>query len=172
MTSSEWLSVIVLAAATAFAPGCKKGDATTESTAQSAAPKGATLPSFNVPFKGNYKRTAKVAYKNGQRIRTSTSEGFGTLSIEAGRVVFHVEYPEGARTAHVTETYRFAESDIRAIPEGYDVPLVFVNMDSDTKNYNPDSKVPKLEARKQAGGWEIGFLFQDTGGVQVGMEFH
>lgn len=50
--------------------------------------------------------------------------------------------------------------------------LTFVNMDSDTTHYNPDSKDVKIEARKQAGGYEMGFLYRDTGGVQAGMEFH
>jgi len=54
---------------------------------------------------------------------------------------------------------------------GYNVPLVFQKMDSDTKGYSPDSKDPKIEIRREGSGWEIGFLYRDTNGVQGGIEF-
>lgn len=167
-------SLLVLAA-------CGKkggGDAAPESASaappatQAATTKPAAPASFDVPFKGTYKKTAKVAFKNGQRFRTSTNQGTATMTIEAGKVTYHLEYQDGSKTAHVTETYSFTQADVRTIPEGFDVNITFVNMDADTKSYNPDSKNTKIEARKQgANAWEIGFLYQDTGGVQAGMEF-
>lgn len=128
-------------------------------------------PAFDVPFKGTYSRTAKVTYKNNQRVRLGNAAGTASVTLEAGKVTYAQTYPDGARTAHVTETYTFAQSDMRPVAGGYDVPLAFRNMDSDTKRYSPDSKDPKLEARKQGSGWEIGFLYRDLNGVNGGIEF-
>jgi hypothetical protein len=115
--------------------------------------------------------TAKVAFKNGQRFRTDTGQGKATLTIEPGKVTYHVEYPHKGASAYATEIYSFAQSDMATVSDGVDVKLTFVSLDSNDKGFNPDSKDPKIEARKQAGGYEIGFLYRDTGGVQGGIEF-
>jgi hypothetical protein len=84
-----------------------------------------------------------------------------------------VEYTSGSgASAHVTELYSFAQSDVHTVSDGLDANLTYVSMDSDDKGYNPDSKDVKVEARKQGAGWEIGFLYRDTGGIQAGSEFH
>lgn len=170
------LALVALSLAAAL--GCKRKEEPAATTAAPAppppppAPRPApAAPSFDVPFKGTYTRTAKVTYKNNQRIRLVNAAGTATMTIEAGKVTYVQSYPDGGRTAHVTETYTFNKADMRPVTGGYDVPLVFQKMDTDAKNYWPDSKDPKIEARKQGPGWEIGFLYRDTNGVNGGIEF-
>jgi hypothetical protein len=129
-------------------------------------------PAFDVPFQGKYSRTAKVTYKNGQRVRLVNAGGTATMTIEAGKVTYAQTYQDGPHLDHVTQIYTFTAADMRPVAGGgYDVALTFQKMDADTKNYSPDSKEPKIEARRQGSSWEIGFLYRDTGGIQGGIEF-
>ena len=63
-----------------------------------------------MPFEGTYTRTAKVTYKNGERVRLVNAGGTATMSVAAGKITYVQTYPEGKRTAHVTQTYTFARA--------------------------------------------------------------
>src|SRR5262245_8190527 len=140
-------SLPVIAAAALFALGsCKKDDATAPAGKASAkAPPAASTPApvqvkpqppeppppaaFDVPFKGKYTRTAKVTYKNGQRVRLVNAAGVATMTIEPGKVTYVQTYPENGKTSHVTETYTFTQADVHQAANGFDVPLTFQKLD-------------------------------------------
>ena len=123
------------------------------------------------PFAGTYTKYAESTFKNGQRVAVTNSRGVATLTIAQGVVTYAQTYTSGGKTSHVTQTYTFAPADVHAVNGGFDVPLVFQKMDADTKSYSPDRNAPKIQARKQATGWQIGLLTTDNNGVSGGVEF-
>ena len=137
-------------------------------------PAKAPVAAFAVPFAGSYKRTAKIAFRNGQRVTVANSKGLATLTIEPGKVTFDQTYPASdVPEARVTQTYHFTEADMKpAEGGGFDVALVFDKMESNTKNYFADDKDPKLQARRiGANAWQIGLLLKDANGTHGGSEF-
>lgn len=132
----------------------------------------AAPPQGDVPFKGTYTKYAETTYKNGRRVSVSNAQGVATLQIEPGKVTYAQTYTARGKSQSVTQIYTFGSADVKtAASSAYDVPMVFQSMTGDTKNYSPDKNRPKIEARKQAAGWEIGLLTTDTNGVMGGVEF-
>ena len=129
-------------------------------------------PRADVPFKGTYTKYAEATWKNGRRVRVSNASGAATLHIEAGRVTYAQTYTVRGKVNRVTQVYTFTQEAVRPVgAQGYDVAMVFQSISGDTQSYSPDKNRPKIEARKQAGGWEIGLLTTDNNGVMGGVEF-
>ena len=176
----RWI-VIGALAALASLPACDKLRGASGKGEASAAPSGAApkpvvpaaaVPPLDVPFKGTFTRTAKVSYRNGQRIVVANMKGSATLQIEPGTITFKQTYPgTDVKEAHVTQIYSFAQSDVKQVTGGYDVDLKFVKMDADTKAYFPDDRNPHIQARRLADGWQIGLLLADANGTHGGSEF-
>ncbi len=133
----------------------------------------AAKPSFDVPFRGSFTRTAKIAFRNGQQVSVANAKGLGTLAIEPGLITFSQTYADGGKTEHVTQTYSFTQGDMKPVANGgYDVKLKFEKMDSDAKNYFPDDRDPHIQARKIGPTqWQIGLLLMDGNGTHGGSEF-
>lgn len=159
--------------------GCKKGGATTDSapSAAPAPPKADTgapatpAPAANEPFAGTYQRTHELVMKNGQRLALDNTKGTASIQVGGGKVVYTQQYPSRGTTAHVTQTYSYTPGDIKTVSGGFDVTLKFVDMQADTKSYNPDKNNPKVEARRTGSTWQIGFTSVDDKGVWGGVEF-
>jgi hypothetical protein len=104
--------------------------------------------------------------------RQANSNGTATLTVEAGKVTYDQTYTSSGKTQRVVQTYSYAPTAVRPIAGGhYDITLTFVEMTGDTQHYSPDKNRPKLEARKQAAGWEMGLITTDDQGVMGGVEF-
>ncbi len=158
--------------------GSDKTDSSSSAKPPSATAKGggATVEATNlndVEFGGRYSKTAEFTMMNGRRVSNATNKGSGSLVLGGGKAIYTQSYPgSDVPTAVVTQTYSYGPGDVKAVSGGFDVTLVFVNMDSNTKNYNPDKNNPKIQARKIAGaGWQIGMLTTDDKGVFAGVEF-
>lgn len=124
------------------------------------------------PFLGTYTKYAEAAWKNGKRTRVTNSSGTATLTVEAAKVTYDQTYTAGGKSRRVVQTYSYAPTAVKPLAGGhYDVALTFLEMTGDTQSYSPDKNRPKLEARKQAGGWEIGLITTDDQGVMGGVEF-
>lgn len=157
-------------------PACKKKEEPKETPVVAAPPppppKPAPPPKPDVAFKGTYTRYATSAFKNGRRISVPNSKGTGTMTIGQGRATFVQTYEFRGKNKRVTQYYTYTDADVKPVAGGgYDVALVYEKMDSDDNSYAPDKNKPKLEARKQADGWQIGFLASDNNGVMGGVEF-
>lgn len=132
----------------------------------------AAPPQGDVPFKGTYTKYAETTFKNGRRVSVANANGVATLQIEAGKVTYAQTYSVRGKSQSVTQVYTFGSSDVKPAAGGaYDVAMVFQSMTGDTKNYSPDKNRPKIEARKQTAGWEIGLVTTDNNGVMGGVEF-
>lgn len=137
----------------------------------------ATAPSipsatFDVPFKGNYRRHAGITIKNGRRVPSATAKGSAILLVESGKVTYTVTYPSGGKDITVTQVYTFTEADMKAVRHGaYDVTLTWQSIDTDKSIYSPDKNKPSLEVVSSSKGWEIGFRTTDNNGVTIGAEF-
>ena len=159
--------------------GCPKKDAGgggptgSESGAVTAAPAGGGAKATgDTPFAGKYTKYAEAAWKNGKRIRVTNSTGTATLLVEASKVTYDQTYTSGGKSQRVVQTYTYAANNVKPLAGGnYDVNLTFESMTGDTQNYSPDKNKPLLEARKQAGGWELGLVTTDNNGVMGGVEF-
>jgi hypothetical protein len=148
------------------------GSASSTAGAVETAP--AVLPAIaqpEVPFAGTFTKYAVSTFKGGKRVVSTNSAGQATITIAQGKAIWAQTYTSGGQVAHVTQTYAFTKDDVREVPGGFDVTLVWKSMDSDTKKYSPDKNSPKLQARKQGAGWQIGLLTTDNNGVSGGVEF-
>jgi hypothetical protein len=127
----------------------------------------------DVAFGGKYTKTAEFTMRNGRRFSSGSSKGTASIMVGGGKVVWAQSYPgDDVPTAIVTQTYSYAPENVKKVSGGFDVALTFVNMDSNTKNYNPDKSNPNLQAREIKGvGWQIGLTTTDTNGVFAGTEF-
>ncbi|MEJ7729147.1 MAG: hypothetical protein WKG00_08025 [Polyangiaceae bacterium] len=129
-------------------------------------------PATDVEFAGTFTKTAQFTIRNGQRFNSATGKGTGTVTVGNGKVVYALTYPgTDVATAVVTQTYSYGPGDVRPVAGGFDATLVFVKMDSNTKNFNADSTNPRLQARRSGGSWQIGLTTTDSNGVFGGVEF-
>lgn len=173
------ISILVFATAAAALPGCRKkkhrdDEETTKTVAAKPKPRPAkpAAPQFAVPFKGVYTKVAEATWKNGRRVRVANASGTAKLTVDAGKVTYAQAYYTRGKLNRVTQVYTFAPESMRPVQGGgYDVPMVFQSMSGDTQNYSPDKNNPKMEARKQVAGWEIGLITTDNNGVMGGIEF-
>jgi hypothetical protein len=136
-------------------------------------PAAPAAPATDVEFAGTFTKTAQFTVRNGQRFNSATGKGTGSITVGNGKVVYALTYPgTDVATAVVTQTYSYGPGDVHPVAGGFDATLVFVKMDSNTKNFNPDSTNPRLQARRIAGaGWQIGLTTTDSKGVFGGVEF-
>jgi len=178
----SYLSFFVFAGAVASAlasTGCdrlkgKSSDGSASNTATPVESKGPVLPAIaqpEVPFAGTFTKYAVSTFKGGKRVVSTNSAGQATLTIGQGKAIWAQTYTSGGQVVHVTQTYAFQKDDVREVPGGFDVTLVWQSMDADTKKYSPDKNAPKLQARKQGSIWQIGLLTTDNNGVSGGVEF-
>jgi hypothetical protein len=131
-----------------------------------------TDPKLAFEFNGSYTKYAESVVRNGQRTQTSMGQNRGTLVIAGGTATYTQVYPEKGKDVHVTQIYSFKPDDVRTVGGGFDVSLTFVKMDSDTTNYRPDDRSPKIQARRiQPQGFQIGLLTTDSSGTWAGAEF-
>lgn len=132
----------------------------------------AAPPGADVPFKGKYSKFAESTWKNGRPVRVANANGAATLTVEAGKVTYAQTYVNRGKTNHVTQVYTFTRENIRPVQAGgYDVAMTFQSISGDTQAYSPDKNNPQIQARKQAGGWEIGLITTDNNGIMGGVEF-
>ena len=123
-------------------------------------------------FPGTVEATEDALVIDGKRIRVTNSTGTATLLVEASKVTYDQTYTSGGKSQRVVQTYTYAANNVKPLAGGnYDVNLTFESMTGDTQNYSPDKNKPLLEARKQAGGWELGLVTTDNNGVMGGVEF-
>lgn len=171
MNKSALLSIALTTALATSLAGCKKKNADEDNKPAPNQP--APAPASDLPFKGTYTKYAEATWKNGQRIRTANADGNATMLVDHGRVVYKQAYNARGKLNRVTQTYTFSPQAVKPVMGGYDVALVFQGISGDTQNYNPDSRSPKLEARKKSGsgGWEIGLITTDSAGIMGGVEF-
>lgn len=168
---------LLLALALSFAgalPACRKKEIKAESTAAAPpppAPPPAPPPKPDVQFAGTYQRYATTAFRAGRRISVANNRGTGSMTIGNGKAVYTQSYPFQGKNKVVTQHYKYNEADARPVAGGFDLPLVFEKMDSNDTSYAPDKNNVKIEARKQASGWQIGFLATDNNQVMGGVEF-
>lgn len=160
--------------------GCRKKDRDDEGTSKTAAakpppppprPAAPAAPQVDVPFQGKYSKVAEATWKNGRRVRVDNANGAATLHVEGGKVTYSQTYTARGKVNHVTQVYTFTQQQVKPVMGGYDVAMTFQTISGDTAGYSPDKNNPKIEARKQAGGWEIGLLTTDNNGVMGGVEF-
>jgi len=129
-------------------------------------------PRAGVPFAGRYTKYAEATWKNGRRVRVGNANGSATLTIASGKVTYDQTYTARGKKNRVIQVYTFTPHDMKPTAGGgYDVAMIFQSISGDTKSYSPDRNRPKLEARKQASGWEIGLITTDNNGVMGGVEF-
>ncbi len=124
-----------------------------------------------VAFAGTFTKYAVSTFKNGKRVVSTNNSGQQTITIGQGKAIWAQTYTSGGKVSHVTQTYAYTQSDVKEVPGGFDVALVWQNMEADTKSYSPDKNQPKLQARKQGTAWQIGLLTTDNNGVSGGVEF-
>lgn len=179
MRTESIVAAVVISVLALGSGGCRKHDDEKEKAPPRAAappPPPAPRPPPpkppDVPFAGTYTKYAEATWKNGQRVRVSNATGTATLVIVDGRVTYAQTYTARGKKNSVTQLYTYAPGDVKPVGSGgYDVSLVFQSMSGDTQNYSPDKNRPKIEARKQATGWEIGLITTDNNGVMGGVEF-
>jgi hypothetical protein len=174
------LCVTLLAAASLLA-GCSKHEDKNDKPAKTAAPPPPppppppappAPPRADVPFKGTYSKYAETTFKNGRRVSVSNKDAVATLTVAAGRATYAQTYTARGKKNTVVQVYTFGPENVKPTAGGgYDVALTFQSMSGDTQNYSPDKNNPKMEARKQASGWEIGLITTDNNGVMGGVEF-
>ncbi|MFT3768343.1 MAG: hypothetical protein QM820_23080 [Minicystis sp.] len=129
-------------------------------------------PRADVPFQGKYTKYAEATWKNGRRVSVSNANGAASLNIESGKVTYDQVYTVRGKKNRVIQVYTFTPDAVKPVGNaGYDVALVFQSISGDTQSYSPDKNKPKIEARKQASGWEIGLLTTDNNGIMGGVEF-
>lgn len=172
--------LLVVAIAASLSCGCKKKNRDAEETASTAVaakpppppPSPPSPPRADVPFKGMYNKIAEATWKNGRRVRVANANGSATLTVEAGKVTYAQSYMNRGKMNNVTQVYTFTRENIKPVQGGgYDVAMTFQSISGDTQAYSPDKNNPKIEARKQTGGWEIGLLTTDNNGIMGGVEF-
>jgi hypothetical protein len=165
----------------AFASGCfpKKKDDSDKPAATATAkpappppPPPAPPPAPDVAFAGKYTKFAEATWKNGQKVRVANENGTASIVIGSGRVTFAQTYKVRGKVQNVTQVYTYAAADAKPATGGFDLAIVYQSISGDTQSYNPDRINPRIEARKQAGGWEIGLTTTDAKGVMGGVEFH
>lgn len=169
------LSTLVITLACLSLAGCGKKKeqkkAETKQVTKPAPPPAPPPPKVSVPFAGTYTMYAQATWKNGRRVSVGYNNANATLTITDGRATYDQTYLARGKKNRVIQVYTFNQAAMRPVAGGYDVPLVFQSISGDTQSYSPDKNNPKIEARKQAGGWQIGLLTTDNNGVMGGVEF-
>jgi hypothetical protein len=128
-------------------------------------------PDADLPFLGAFARYAVVAWSKGQPTTIGNAHGPATLRVEAHRVVYEQRFPEEGKNQHVTQVYAFEPKDVRRAGEGFEIVLVHRSISGDLRNYAPDKRHPRLEARRRAWGWDLTLLTFDTIDVIAGASF-
>lgn len=178
---SLFATAVALSVAVAFAPACKKRNDDKDSTAKTATaaptpppppPPPPAPPKADVPFKGVYTKFAEATWKNGRRYPVTNANGTATLNVQPGVVTYSQTYTARGKKRTVIQVYTFTQDQVKPVANGgYDVAMMFSSMTGDTEGYSPDKNNPKLQARKQASGWEVGLTTTDNNGVMGGVEF-
>lgn len=121
---------------------------------------------------GTYLRYGEAVRRNGKKIPSPTTAGKGTLTLEAGKVTYFLEYGPGLKNK-ITQVYTFTPENIAQVKNGYNVQLTWQSMEKipTNANYIADKIEPVMKVRGEGDKRHIELEISDPRGTRGDVDF-